>query len=192
MGIREFAHMVMADDLMRMDLIGGQLYNFHPGSHVGAGVEAGTRLIVDLLNTILKPETKTTVLLETMSGSGTEIGSTFEELKTIITRSASILGVEIDDGGAEEIASRSRGTPRIANRLLKRVRDFAQIKYNSIITKDIASESLLKMEIDEKGLDVIDKIAAVPTGAAKRDLPNTPVVIESITVVDVPAETAAN
>jgi len=82
--IREFAHMVMADDLMRMDLIGGQLYNFHPGSHVGAGIEAGISLIVDLLNTILKPETKTTVLLETMSGSGTEIGSTFEELKTIM------------------------------------------------------------------------------------------------------------
>ena len=81
---------------------------------------------------------------------------TNEELKTIIKRSASILDVEIDDGGAEEIASRSRGTPRIANRLLKRVRDFAQIKYNSIITKEIASESLKKMEIDEKGLDVID------------------------------------
>ncbi|MBE7015452.1 MAG: Holliday junction branch migration DNA helicase RuvB [Ruminococcaceae bacterium] len=81
---------------------------------------------------------------------------TNEELKTIIRRSAGILDVEIDDGGAEEIASRSRGTPRIANRLLKRVRDFAQIKYNSIITKDIASESLKKMEIDEKGLDIID------------------------------------
>lgn len=82
--IREFAHMVMADDLMRMDLLGGQLYNFHPGSHVGAGVEAGISLIVDLLNNILKEETKTTILLETMSGSGTEIGSTFEELKTIM------------------------------------------------------------------------------------------------------------
>ena len=81
---------------------------------------------------------------------------TNEELKTIISRSAGILDVEIDDGGAEEIASRSRGTPRIANRLLKRVRDFAQIKYNGIITKEIASESLKKMEIDEKGLDIID------------------------------------
>ena len=81
---------------------------------------------------------------------------TIEELKTIITRSASILGVEIDDGGAEEIASRSRGTPRIANRLLKRVRDFAQIKYSGKITREIASMSLLQMEIDEKGLDIID------------------------------------
>lgn len=81
---------------------------------------------------------------------------TNEELKTIISRSAGILDVEIDDGGAEEIASRSRGTPRIANRLLKRVRDFAQIKYNGVITKEIASESLKKMEIDEKGLDIID------------------------------------
>lgn len=81
---------------------------------------------------------------------------TNDELKTIIKRSASILNVEIDDGGAEEIASRSRGTPRIANRLLKRVRDFAQIMYGGKITKEIASESLLKMEIDEKGLDIID------------------------------------
>lgn len=81
---------------------------------------------------------------------------TNEELKTIIKRSASILNVEIDDGGADEIASRSRGTPRIANRLLKRVRDFAQIKHDGTITKEIASESLKKMEIDEKGLDVID------------------------------------
>jgi len=79
-----------------------------------------------------------------------------EELKRIVKRSASILNVEIDDGGAEEIASRSRGTPRIANRLLKRVRDFAQVKFDGKITKEIAAESLLKMEIDDKGLDNID------------------------------------
>jgi len=79
-----------------------------------------------------------------------------EELKRIVKRSANILGVEIDDEGAEEIASRSRGTPRIANRLLKRVRDFAQVKFDGKITKEIASESLLQMEIDEMGLDNID------------------------------------
>ncbi len=79
-----------------------------------------------------------------------------DELKRIVKRSASLLGVEIDDGGAEEIASRSRGTPRISNRLLKRVRDFAQVKFDGKITREIASESLLKMEIDDKGLDMID------------------------------------
>ena len=79
-----------------------------------------------------------------------------EELKRIVKRSASILNVAIDDAGAEEIASRSRGTPRIANRLLKRVRDFAQVKFDGKITKEIASASLLQMEIDDMGLDNID------------------------------------
>ena len=82
--IREFAHMVMEDDLKRLEHLGNALYNFHPGSHVGAGTQEGINLITDLLNKILKPDLKTMVLLETMSGSGTEIGSTFEELKTIM------------------------------------------------------------------------------------------------------------
>lgn len=81
---------------------------------------------------------------------------TTEELKRIIKRSAGILKVEIDDGGAGEIASRSRGTPRISNRLLKRVRDFAQVMYDGKITKEVAALSLKKMEIDEQGLDMID------------------------------------
>lgn len=79
-----------------------------------------------------------------------------DELVRIIKRSAGILGVNIDDGGAAEIASRSRGTPRIANRLLKRVRDFAQINFNGEITKTTAADSLKRMEIDEMGLDEID------------------------------------
>lgn len=79
-----------------------------------------------------------------------------DELKRIVKRSASILDVEIDDGGAEEIASRSRGTPRISNRLLKRVRDFAQVKFGGKITKEVAAESLKQMEIDAMGLDSID------------------------------------
>lgn len=81
---------------------------------------------------------------------------TTDELKRIVKRSAGLLGVEIDDEGAAEIASRSRGTPRISNRLLKRVRDFAQVKFDGKITKEIASESLAQMEIDEVGLDIID------------------------------------
>lgn len=79
-----------------------------------------------------------------------------EELVRIIKRSAEILNVKIDDGGAAEIASRSRGTPRIANRLLKRVRDFAQINYGGEITRENAALSLKRMEIDEMGLDEID------------------------------------
>ena len=79
-----------------------------------------------------------------------------EELKTIITRSSSILKIEIHPEGAREIARRSRGTPRISNRLLKRVRDYAQVKANGVITKDVAEKSLAMMEIDPFGLDKMD------------------------------------
>ena len=79
-----------------------------------------------------------------------------EELQTIITRSSSILKIEIHPEGAGEIARRSRGTPRISNRLLKRVRDYAQVKANGIITKDVAEKSLAMMEIDHFGLDKMD------------------------------------
>lgn len=79
------------------------------------------------------------------------------ELKVIIKRSSSVLGVEIDDGGAEEIARRSRGTPRIANRLLKRVRDFAQVKYDGDITIDVAQNALDLLDVDKMGLDQIDR-----------------------------------
>ena len=82
---------------------------------------------------------------------------TKEELKQIIKRSAGILGVEIGDDGAEEIASRSRGTPRIANRMLRRVRDFAQVKGNGAITKEIADLALSNMEVDKLGLDSLDR-----------------------------------
>ncbi|MBR0277226.1 MAG: Holliday junction branch migration DNA helicase RuvB [Clostridia bacterium] len=82
---------------------------------------------------------------------------TTSELADIVKRSANILGIEIDNGGTSEIASRSRGTPRIANRLLKRVRDFAQIKANGIITKDVANDALTMLEVDKTGLDKIDK-----------------------------------
>ncbi|MBR5518253.1 MAG: Holliday junction branch migration DNA helicase RuvB [Clostridia bacterium] len=80
-----------------------------------------------------------------------------EELAKIVIRSAGILGAQIEDGGAMEIASRSRGTPRIANRLLKRVRDYAQIKANGVITQEVADKALTMLEIDKSGLDKIDK-----------------------------------
>ena len=80
-----------------------------------------------------------------------------EELQKIVTRSAGILGVEIEPAGAYEIASRSRGTPRIANRLLRRVRDFAQVKANGVITSEIADEALSTLEVDKLGLDALDR-----------------------------------
>ncbi|OGB68928.1 MAG: Holliday junction DNA helicase RuvB [Caldithrix sp. RBG_13_44_9] len=79
------------------------------------------------------------------------------ELKQIILRSAQIMGVQIDPPGSVEIARRSRGTPRIANRLLRRTRDFAQVKANGIIDKEVADQSLKMLEVDEKGLDEMDK-----------------------------------
>lgn len=80
-----------------------------------------------------------------------------EELEQIITRSASILNIGITPSGAREIASRSRGTPRIANRLLKRVRDFAQVLGNGTISDDIADEALIRLGIDRLGLDAVDR-----------------------------------
>ncbi|MBS5737972.1 MAG: Holliday junction branch migration DNA helicase RuvB [Clostridiales bacterium] len=83
---------------------------------------------------------------------------TNEDLKKIVTRSAGILGIKIDDAGAYEIASRSRGTPRIANRLLRRVRDFAQVIGDGVIHKETADIALDKLEIDRLGLDNVDRM----------------------------------
>ncbi|MBQ8301232.1 MAG: deoxyribonuclease IV [Clostridia bacterium] len=88
---REFALLIMADDLKRMEYTPHQLYNFHPGSHVGQGVEIGIDFIVKQLNTVLTKDMTTTVLLETMAGKGSEIGRSFEELKEILD------GVELDN-----------------------------------------------------------------------------------------------
>lgn len=85
-GIRDFAKRTMADDLRRMEYVPGNLYNFHPGSHVGQGTEAGITMIAEMLNGILTRGMTTTVLLETMAGKGSEVGSRFEELREIIDR----------------------------------------------------------------------------------------------------------
>jgi len=82
---------------------------------------------------------------------------TDKELQTIIIRSAKVLGVEIDTKGALEIARRSRGTPRLANRLLKRVRDFAQIKFNGVITEEVVNYALDLLDVDKYGLDYVDR-----------------------------------
>lgn len=83
---REFALLTMEDDLKRMEYIPGNCYNFHPGSHVGQGSQEGIRMIADTLNQILKEEQRTTVLLETMAGKGTEVGRSFEELQAILEK----------------------------------------------------------------------------------------------------------
>ena len=79
-----------------------------------------------------------------------------EELQAIVERSAGILGVQVDTEGAAEIARRSRGTPRLANRLLKRVRDYAQVRHEGAIDEDIAAEALAFFEVDHLGLDTMD------------------------------------
>ncbi len=96
--IRQMAHEIMADDLARLAHFPSAYYNFHPGSHVQQGVAVGTAYIVELLNAILQPGQTTTVLLETMSGKGSEIGRSFEELRTIIdgTAHSERLGVCLD------------------------------------------------------------------------------------------------
>lgn len=95
---RIFALETMADDLNRLTALNGQYYNFHPGCHVGQGIETGLTQIVSLINHLLSTQTNTTVLLETMSGKGSEIGSTFDEIAAIINRSndAERLGVCMD------------------------------------------------------------------------------------------------
>ena len=85
---REFARMTLADDLKRMEYLPGSYYNFHPGSHTEQGMEVGISQIAETLNAILKPEQHTTVLLETMSGKGSEVGGRFEELREILDRVA--------------------------------------------------------------------------------------------------------
>ena len=82
---------------------------------------------------------------------------TDRELMTIILRSARVLGVEIEESGAMELARRSRGTPRLANGLLKRVRDFAQVKYDGVITEKVANYALDLLDVDKYGLDHIDR-----------------------------------
>lgn len=84
--VRDFAYIAMSEDMERMEHTPGNFYNFHPGSHVGQGIEAGIEMIADLLNQILKPEQSTIVLLETMAGKGSEVGSRFEELAAIIDK----------------------------------------------------------------------------------------------------------
>jgi len=111
-GLREFARSTFADDLERLEHIPGCMYNFHPGSHVGQGPDVGIDYIAKTLNTVIKPEQKTMVLLETMSGKGSEVGRNFEELRAILDQveCEDKLGVCLDtchvfDGGYDIVNS---------------------------------------------------------------------------------------
>ena len=104
--VRDFAHRAFREDLERLEFVPGNYYNFHPGSHVGQGIEKGIDLIVELLNGVLWPDMHTTVLLETMAGKGSEVGGSFEELRAIIdgVEQSDHMGVCLDtchvwDGG---------------------------------------------------------------------------------------------
>ena len=88
---RKFALSAMKEDIQKMELIPGNYYNFHPGSHVGQGIDIGIELIIKQLNEVITSDQTTTILLETMAGKGTEVGSKFEELRRIID------GVKLDD-----------------------------------------------------------------------------------------------
>lgn len=120
---REFAQNTFADDLKRMEYTPNQLYNFHPGSHTGQGVEAGVEQIAEILNKVLFENMTTTVLLETMAGKGSEIGKTFQELKAIIDR------VELSDkmGVCLDTCHVSDGGYDIVNNLDGVLEDFDKI-----------------------------------------------------------------
>ncbi|HJA08515.1 MAG TPA: deoxyribonuclease IV [Candidatus Mailhella merdigallinarum] len=96
--LRDYARRDMADDLRRMENLPGNLYNFHPGAHMGRGVQEGARLVADTLNAVVDPQQSTIVLLETMTGKGTELGGRFEELAAVLERvhAADRIGVCLD------------------------------------------------------------------------------------------------
>ena len=178
--IREFALEMLQDDLQRMEYIPGNYYNFHPGSHVGQGVEKGTEFIVDALNKAMFQEMNTIVLLETMAGKGSEVGATFEELRTIIeqVKIKDKIGVCLDtchvwDGGYD-----------IGSRLDDVLREFDEIigldRLYAIHLND--SKNLFEAHKDrhEKlgdgfiGYDVLEKVITHPLLQGKPFILETP------------------
>lgn len=171
---RELAYMIMSDDLERMEYVPGNYYNFHPGSHVKQGVETGINYIVELLNKIIKPEQKTIVLLETMAGKGSEIGRTFEELKTIIDKveCKEKIGVCLDschifDGGYD-IVNDLDGVFEEFDKVIG-LNNLRAIHLND--SKNIMGSHKDRHELIGKGNIGLDAITAFINHSAVRNLP---------------------
>ena len=125
---RLFSQELLADDLRRMEHLPGQLYNFHPGSHVGQGIKAGIAYIADGLNAVLTAEQTTTVLLETMSGKGSEVGSRFEELREILNR-VELSGRSLNPCGARKDRHARIGEGCIGLEALTRIVNHPALKH---------------------------------------------------------------
>lgn len=171
---RQFAIDTLADDLARMESTPGQLYNMHPGAHVGQGAEIGIEKIADALNQVLRPELSTTLLLETMVGKGSEIGGTFEELAQIIDR------IDLDDkvGVCLDTCHIWDGGYDIANDLDGVIEEFDRVigldRLRAIHMNDSKNPCGSHKDRHEQigkghiGLEALAKVAAHP---ALRDLP---------------------
>ena len=166
--VRDVAKEIFIDDLKRMEYTPGNMYNFHPGSHVGQGIDTGIKIISETLNEVLKKEQTTTVLLETMSGKGSEIGSKFEELKQIID------SVELKDkvGVCLDTCHIYDGGYDIVNNLDDVIKDFDNIigleKLKAIHLNDTKNPFASHKDRHEKigeghlGLDAISKVINHP------------------------------
>ena len=172
--VREFAESTMHDDLKRLELTPGALYNFHPGSHVGQGAEAGVALIAGMLGRILAPGWQTTVLLETMSGKGSEVGRNFDELRAIIdsTDGGDRLGVCLDtchvwDGGYDIVGDLDGVLERFDTVLgISRLK--AIHLNDSLNVRDAHKDRHASIGKGKIGLDALARVINHPT---LRDLP---------------------
>lgn len=178
--VRQFSKNVISDDIKRMEYTPGNYYNFHPGSHVGQGVEKGIAIIADVLNEVLSPDQSTIVLLETMAGKGTEVGRTFEEIREIIDRTElkDKLGVCFDtchvwDGGYD-----------IVNNLDGVINEFDQVigldKLYAVHFNDSKNECGSHKDRHERigygqiGLEAMKRVALHPALAGKPFILETP------------------
>lgn len=178
--IREFALDMLKDDMERMEYTPGNYYNFHPGSHVGQGVEKGTEFIVDALNKAMFPEMNTIVLLETMAGKGSEVGARFEELRTIIDQ------VEVNDkiGVCLDTCHVWDGGYDIATRLDDVLKEFDEIiglnRLYAIHLNDSKNPFEAHKDRHEKlgdghiGYDVLEKVITHPLLQGKPFILETP------------------
>lgn len=178
--IRKFAKDMLADDLKRMEYLPGNFYNFHPGSHVGQGEEAGTDMIVEALNEVMFPEMRTTVLLETMAGKGSEIGRNFQELRTIIDRveQKEKLGVCFDtchvwDGGYD-IVSDLDGVLEEFDKVIGLERLCAVHMNDSMNPLGAHKDRHEKLGDGTIGLDALEKVVTHPLLQGKPFILETP------------------